>query len=153
MNEKRNENNVEKDRRNEISGSEPGENTQSIQSITSGKYEETHFIDTSKPVWNYSLLTDEDVSNFQQGTNYKLYEKFGSHSLQVNNIWGMYFCVWAPNATSVSVKGNFNHWENHEYELQPRWDNSGIWEGFIPHFKLGEKPTWTGKMPIITAAV
>ena len=102
------------------------------------KYEETHFIDTSKSIWNYSLLKDEDVTNFQQGTNYRLYEKFGSHSLKLNDIWGMYFCVWAPNATSVSVKGNFNDWKDHEYELQPRWDNSGIWEGFIPGFKLGE---------------
>ena len=105
---------------------------------TTKRYEETHFIDISKPVWNYSLLTDEDVTNYQNGTNYQLYKKFGSHSIQVNDIWGMYFCVWAPNATSVSVKGNFNDWKNHEYELNPRWDKSGIWEGFIPHFKLGE---------------
>ena len=102
------------------------------------KYEDTHFVDTSKPVWNYSLLTDDDVTNYQNGTHYSLYEKFGSHSIQVNDIWGMYFCVWAPNATSVSVTGNFNHWKEHEYELNPRWDKSGIWEGFIPHFKLGE---------------
>ena len=102
------------------------------------RYEETNFIDTSKPVWNYSLLTDEDVTNYQNGTNYQLYKKFGSHSIQVNDVWGMYFCVWAPNGTSVSVKGNFNDWKNHEYELNPRWDKSGIWEGFIPHFKLGE---------------
>ncbi|HMK26001.1 MAG TPA: 1,4-alpha-glucan branching protein GlgB [Chitinophagaceae bacterium] len=102
------------------------------------RYEEINFIDTSKPVWNYSLLTNEDVSNYQNGTNYQLYKKFGSHSIQVNDIWGMYFCVWAPNATSVSVKGNFNDWKNNEYELNPRWDKSGIWEGFIPHFKLGE---------------
>jgi 1,4-alpha-glucan branching enzyme len=102
------------------------------------RYEETNFIDTSKPVWNYSLLTDEDVTNYQNGTNYQLYKKFGSHSIQVNDVWGIYFCVWAPNATSVSVKGNFNDWKNHEYELNPRWDKSGIWEGFIPHFKFGE---------------
>lgn len=102
------------------------------------KYEDLNFVDTSLPVWNYSLLTDEDVANYQQGTNYQLYKKFGSHSIQVNERWGMYFCVWAPNATAVSVKGNFNHWKNHEYELQPRWDKSGIWEGFIPDFKLGE---------------
>lgn len=102
------------------------------------KYEELNFVDTSKPVWNYSLLTDEDVTNYQKGTNYQLYKKFGSHSIKVNDVWGMYFCVWAPNATSVSVKGNFNDWKNHEYELTPRWDKSGIWEGFIPHFKLGE---------------
>jgi 1,4-alpha-glucan branching enzyme len=102
------------------------------------KYEEENFIDTSKPVWNYSLLTDEDVANYRNGTHYQLYKKFGSHSIQVNNIWGMYFCVWAPNATSVSVKGHFNNWKNREYELYPRWDKSGIWEGFIPGFKLGE---------------
>ena len=102
------------------------------------KYEEANFIDTTNPVWNYSLLTDEDVANYQNGCNYQLYKKFGSHSIQVNDVWGMYFCVWAPNATSVSVKGNFNDWKNHEYELNPRWDKSGIWEGFIPHFKLGE---------------
>src|ERR1051326_6758910 len=102
------------------------------------QYEKTHFVDTTKLVWNYTLLTDEDVKNFQQGTNYRLYKKFGSHSIQVNDVWGMYFCVWAPNASAISVVGNFNDWKNHEYELFPRWDKSGIWEGFIPHFKLGE---------------
>lgn len=102
------------------------------------KYEEVNFVDTTKPVWNYSILTDEDVTNYQNGTNYQLYKKFGSHSIQVNDVWGMYFCVWAPNGTSVSVKGNFNDWKNHEFELYPRWDKSGIWEGFIPGFKLGE---------------
>jgi 1,4-alpha-glucan branching enzyme len=102
------------------------------------KYEEENFIDSSKPVWNYSMLTEGDVKNYQQGTHYSLYEKFGSHSIQVNNVWGIYFCVWAPNGTSVSVIGNFNNWQPHQYELNPRWDNSGIWEGFIPGFKLGE---------------
>ncbi len=102
------------------------------------KYEEENFVDISKAVWNYSMLTDEDVSNFQNGTNYSLYKKFGSHSLQVNGVWGIYFCVWAPNAKSVSVKGNFNDWTNGTHELNPRWDKSGIWEGFIPNFNLGE---------------
>ncbi|KYP15925.1 1,4-alpha-glucan branching protein GlgB [Flavihumibacter sp. CACIAM 22H1] len=101
-------------------------------------YEQENFIDTSKKVWNYSLLTDEDIRNFQQGTHYSLYEKFGSHAIQVLDTWGIYFAVWAPNATSVSVKGNFNHWRNNEFELNPRWDNSGIWEGFIPNLGLGE---------------
>jgi len=102
------------------------------------KYESENFIDTSKPVWNYSLLTDEDIRNFQSGTNYSLYEKFGSHSIQVNGVWGMYFCVWAPNATFVFVTGNFNDWDKVSHPLTPRWDRSGIWEGFIPNFNLGE---------------
>src|ERR1700712_1028022 len=102
------------------------------------RYEEEHFVDTSKKVWTYSLLTDQDITNFQNGTHYRLYEKMGSHSIEVNNQWGMYFAVWAPNATAVSVKGNFNDWKNDEYELTARWDKSGIWEGFIPRFTLGE---------------
>jgi len=115
-----------------------GQTTKSKNTVKSKKYEDVNFVDSTGPVWNYSLLTDEDVTNYQQGTHYRLYQKFGSHSIQVNETWGMYFCVWAPNATSVSVKGNFNDWANHEYELFPRWDKSGIWEGFIPGFKLGE---------------
>ncbi|HEY0432989.1 MAG TPA: 1,4-alpha-glucan branching protein GlgB [Chitinophagaceae bacterium] len=125
------------------SSSDP-QNTKTIVKSDSGiggqelPYERSHFVDTTKPVWNYSLLSDEDVRNYQSGTNYRLYEKMGSHSIQVNDVWGMYFCVWAPNATSVSVTGNFNDWTKHRHELFPRWDRSGIWEGFIPGFGLGE---------------
>jgi 1,4-alpha-glucan branching enzyme len=89
-------------------------------------------------VWNYSLLTEEDISNFQRGTHYRLYEKFGSHAVKVNDTEGMYFCVWAPNASSVSVIGNFNNWKKYEFELFPRWDKSGVWEGFIPGVGTGE---------------
>lgn len=102
------------------------------------KYEAENFIDTSKPVWNYSLLTDEDIRNFQAGTNYSIYEKFGSHSIQVQGDWGIYFCVWAPNASHLFVTGNFNDWDKISHPLTPRWDNSGIWEGFIPKLGLGE---------------
>ncbi len=116
-----------------------GENDKKVSQLArKKKYEEEHFVDTSKTVWNYSILTADDVTNFQNGTHYSLYKKFGSHSIQVNDVWGVYFCVWAPNASSVSVKGNFNDWTNHIHELYPRWDKSGIWEGFIPGFKLGE---------------
>jgi len=101
-------------------------------------FEAANFIDTTGPVWNYSLLTDDDVQNFQNGTHYALYEKFGSHAIEVNGVWGMYFCVWAPNARFVMVTGNFNDWSNVTHPLTARWDQSGIWEGFIPDFKLGE---------------
>ena len=121
-----------------VSGEKKSDERSKLASPDQKSYEKVHFIDTGKPVWNYSLLTDDDIKNYQGGTNYALYEKFGSHSIKVNDVWGMYFCVWAPNATSVSVTGNFNHWKNHEHELYPRWDKSGIWEGFIPGFNLGE---------------
>ncbi|MGN6418121.1 MAG: 1,4-alpha-glucan branching protein GlgB [Pseudobacter sp.] len=102
------------------------------------KYEELHFIDSTRPVWNYSLFTDEDVRNYQQGTHYRLYDLFGSHEITVLETPGFYFAVWAPNATYISVIGNFNHWNTEAHPLIVRTDNSGIWEGFIPHMRKGE---------------
>lgn len=95
-------------------------------------------IDTSNAVWNFSILTEEDIRNYQLGTNYRLYEKMGSQSLKVQDTWGIYFCVWAPNATQISIIGNFNDWHSESHLLYPRWDRSGIWEGFIPNLGLGE---------------
>ncbi len=95
-------------------------------------------IDANSKVWNHSILTPEDIQNFQQGTHYRLYEVMGSHPLDSAGTSGMQFTVWAPNATAVSVKGNFNDWRDHEYMLYPRWDKSGIWEGFIPNLGVGE---------------
>jgi 1,4-alpha-glucan branching enzyme len=105
---------------------------------SSKKYEDIHFVDSTKKVWNFSLLTNEVIRNFQQGTLYNAYEYFGSHEAEVLGKRGYYFAVWAPNATAVSVKGNFNNWKNNEYPLHVRMDNSGIWEGFIPDFPKGE---------------
>lgn len=106
--------------------------------MESRKYEDIHFVDSTKPVWNYSLFTDEDVRNFQQGTHYRLYELFGSHAANVLNTPGYYFAVWAPNATYISVTGNFNDWDTKTHPLFVRQDNSGIWEGFIPNLPKGE---------------
>ena len=101
-------------------------------------YEHTHFVDSTKPVWNYSLFSDSDIRNFQQGTHYRLYEIFGSHFRKVLDTEGYYFSVWAPNATYVSVIGNFNHWDPAKHPLFVRLEKSGIWEGFIPDLPKGE---------------
>ena len=100
-------------------------------------YEDIHFVDTTKPVWNYSLFTDEDIINYSKGTHYTLYNKFGSHSISVLNTNGYYFAVWAPNATAVSVIGHFNNWDKKAHPLFVRLDKSGIWEGFIPNIPQG----------------
>jgi len=98
-------------------------------------YEEINFVETTKPVWNYSLFDEEDIRNFQSGTHYSLYKKFGSHALKVLKTEGFYFAVWAPNATAVSVVGDFNNWDINAHPLFVRLDKSGIWEGFIPNIK------------------
>ena len=101
-------------------------------------YEDLHFVDTKQIVWNYSLFTDEDVHNFQNGTHYSLYTLFGNKQLEVSGTKGTYFAVWAPNATAVYVKGNFNDWNNETHLLKVRQDSSGIWEGFVPGIHQGE---------------
>ncbi len=101
-------------------------------------YEETYFVDSTKPVWNYSLFSDTDISTFQNGTNYRLYDLFGNHARTVLDRPGFYFAVWAPNAASVSVIGNFNDWNPDSHPLSARLEKSGIWEGFIPDIERGE---------------
>jgi 1,4-alpha-glucan branching enzyme len=102
------------------------------------KYEEIHFVDSTKAVWNYSFFSEDDIRNFQQGTHYRLYDLFGSHEIDVLDRKGYYFAVWAPNATYVSVIGNFNDWNPGSHPLFVRLDKSGIWEGFIPDIAKGE---------------
>jgi 1,4-alpha-glucan branching enzyme len=95
-----------------------------------------------KPAFNsveaFSLLTDFDISLFRSGKHYRLYEKLGSHVVTFKDTLGTYFGVWAPNAASVSVVGNFNFWNKSSHQLMPRWDGSGIWEGWIPNIGSGE---------------
>jgi 1,4-alpha-glucan branching enzyme len=102
------------------------------------RYEEIHFVDSTKPVWNYSLFSQADIDNFQNGTHYTLYKLFGNKQLSVLDTPGTYFSVWAPNATYISVIGEFNDWNKDAHPLMVRMESSGIWEGFIPNITTGQ---------------
>ncbi|MCK7554589.1 alpha-amylase family glycosyl hydrolase [Chitinophaga sedimenti] len=86
----------------------------------------------------FTLFSAKDIELFQAGRHYGLYEKFGSHAVTYEGVAGTYFAVWAPSAAFVSVVGEFNNWTPHTHTLLPRWDKSGIWEGFIPDVKQGQ---------------
>ena len=89
-------------------------------------------------VWDsVSLLTDHDIYLFKEGNHFKLYEKLGSHLMTVDGVEGTLFAVWAPNAATVSVIGDFNGWNKDSHHLNLRHDGSGIWEGFIPDVHHG----------------
>jgi 1,4-alpha-glucan branching enzyme len=78
-----------------------------------------------------SLLGDDDIYLFNEGSHNKLYDRLGAHVLERGKASGTNFAVWAPNAATVSVVGDFNGWDNDANPLQLR-EKSGIWEGFIP---------------------
>ncbi|MEO0091698.1 MAG: 1,4-alpha-glucan branching protein GlgB [candidate division WOR-3 bacterium] len=88
-------------------------------------------------IYGPSLFSDLDIYLFKQGNHFRLYEKLGAHIMTINDIIGTYFAVWAPNAQQVSVIGDFNNWNPASHQLQVRWDESGIWEGFIPNVMSG----------------
>lgn len=84
-----------------------------------------------------TILTDYDITLMQGGNHCRLYQKMGSHPAEINGIKGVTFAVYAPAARRVSVIGDFNQWKAGVHELYPKWDSSGVWEGFIPNIAKG----------------
>ncbi len=85
----------------------------------------------------HSILRDEDLHYFNEGTHARLYERLGAHPATFDGVEGTYFGVWAPDANYVSVVGDFNHWNRSGHPLKAR-GSSGIWEGFIPGVGHGD---------------
>jgi len=84
-----------------------------------------------------SLLTNDDIYLFNEGTHLRLYDHLGSHLTNVDGRSGVAFAVWAPDATDVSLVGDFNGWSKGANRLSAR-ASSGIWEGFISGMVHGD---------------
>jgi 1,4-alpha-glucan branching enzyme len=84
----------------------------------------------------FSLLTASDLHWFNEGTHTQIYQKWGAHPARDGSREGTYFAVWAPNARSVSVIGEFNDWTAGASRLRPR-ESSGVFEGFVPGAQRG----------------
>ena len=84
-----------------------------------------------------SLLSDDDLYLFNEGSHLRLWEHLGAHEVTTpDGTSGVYFAVWAPSARTVSVIGDFNGWDVAATLLAPR-ASSGIWEGFVPGLERG----------------
>lgn len=82
-----------------------------------------------------SLIGEIDMHLFREGSHPRIYDFLGAHVMEREGKAGVLFAVWAPNAKEVSVTGDFNAWDAQAHPLAPRWDGSGIWEGFIPNLQ------------------
>jgi len=81
------------------------------------------------------LLSDYDLHLLNEGRHWRLYGKLGAQLRTVDGVEGVNFAVWAPNATSVSVVGDFNGWDKRRHPMRKHIP-SGFWELFVPG--LGE---------------
>jgi 1,4-alpha-glucan branching enzyme len=67
----------------------------------------------------------------REGTHRQLYRRLGAQLIRHEGVDGVLFAVWAPNATRVSVVGEFNRWDGRRSQMRRRFD-SGLWEIFAP---------------------
>jgi 1,4-alpha-glucan branching enzyme len=84
------------------------------------------------------LLTTDDAWLLGEGNHQKLWEVLGAHPRVVDDVAGVAFAIWAPNAKRVSVVGDFNLWDNRRHPMRFRRE-CGVWELFIPDAVVGER--------------
>ncbi|WP_102274147.1 1,4-alpha-glucan branching protein GlgB [Cytobacillus massiliigabonensis] len=77
-----------------------------------------------------NTVSDYEMHLFHEGTLYESYRLFGAHLIKENERTNTRFCVWAPNAQSVRLVGNFNDWNGERFQLH-RVNNEGIWSILI----------------------
>jgi 1,4-alpha-glucan branching enzyme len=95
-------------------------------------------LDIEDPYRFPTTLGDLDLYLFGEGSDKQIYAKLGAQLRNVLGMSGTRFAVWAPNASRVSVVGDFNDWDGrrHAMRLHP---GNGLWEIFVPGVGAGQK--------------
>mgnify|MGYP000465144554 CR=1 FL=1 len=91
----------------------------------------------NQPEQDSNLITEHDLYLFHQGNLFQSYELMGSHLVEEDGKAGVRFTVWAPNASSISVLGDFNDWKSGVNQME-RINDSGVWSVFIPGLEKGD---------------
>ena len=110
-------------------------------------------VETEDPYRFPPLLGDMDVWLLAEGKHTRLYEILGAHPRRLDEVDGIGFAVWAPNAGRVAVVGDFNHWDGRCHPMRRRRE-CGVWELFIPglhsgaHYKFEIKDASGALLPL-----
>ncbi|MDG2014266.1 MAG: 1,4-alpha-glucan branching enzyme, partial [Pirellulaceae bacterium] len=84
-----------------------------------------------------TAFSDQDLQRFLDGNHDDIYNLLGAHPCDREGVSGVNFAVWAPNATGVSVVGDFNDWDQTADQMKSV-AASGIWEAFVPTANTGQ---------------
>lgn len=93
--------------------------------------------ETYDPYTFASSLTQDELYLFGEGRLKQAYKTLGAQCMTHDNIAGVRFAVWAPNAERVSVTGSFNNWDGRVHSMRAH-GSSGIWDIFIPHLTTAD---------------
>ena len=85
--------------------------------------------------FRHEWMGEMDRHLFAEGNHHHIWRRMGAHQCQQGGIQGVMFCLWAPNALTVSVIGNLNSWDGRYHPMQQRL--GGIWELFVPELEEG----------------
>ncbi len=97
-----------------------------------------HRVEIDDPYRYGRVLGDYDLHLLSEGTHQRAFEKLGAHRITVGTTTGVHFAVWAPNASRVSLIGDFNGWDGRVHAMRLLVP-SGVWEIFIPDLPDGER--------------
>lgn len=86
--------------------------------------------------WRSSPYSEYDRYLFHEGSHYYSYEMMGAHPITKDDVQGVRFAVWAPNALAVGVVGDFNNWNDKNHPME-KVGHSGIWVLFVPGLSEG----------------
>ncbi|MGH6673693.1 MAG: 1,4-alpha-glucan branching protein GlgB [Xanthobacteraceae bacterium] len=98
-----------------------------------------HAVQETEDPYSFGLLLgDLDLHLFNEGRHFELAYCLGAQAMTIDDVNGVRFAVWAPNATRVSVVGDFNSWDRRRHPMRLR-HQAGIWELFIPRVAPGSR--------------
>ena len=83
-----------------------------------------------------TVLGEMDVWLLGEGSHLRPYEILGATPRALDGVAGTAFAVWAPNASRVSVVGDFNYWDGRRHPMRLRRE-CGVWELFLPGVHVG----------------
>jgi 1,4-alpha-glucan branching enzyme len=82
-------------------------------------------------------MSGHDLYLFREGTHTRLYDRLGAHVVGEGESAATQFAVWAPNAQSVAVVGDFNGWDPRRHPMKQAGEPAGVWQASVPEAKKG----------------